>query len=46
MAEYMLEHGGGKIDIYLDSEKVGSGVSNPVSIAIAEQANTGRPEFV
>lgn len=46
MAEYMLEHGGGKIDIYLDSEKVGGGVANPVSIAIAELANAGRPEFV
>lgn len=46
MAEYMLEHGGGKIDILLNGEKVGGGVADPVSIAIAEAANSGRPEFV
>ena len=46
MAEYLLERGGGKIDIYLDKERVGGGVADPVSIAIAEIANTGRPEFV
>lgn len=46
MAEYLLERGGGRIDIYLDKERVGGGVADPVSIAIAEIANTGRPEFV